>query len=212
MASNGTEGTQPTQQTVRPVFAEDFPEEKRNYAKTVGWVFRGVLAAALVIGPAVYIGFYPKEFGPLPDFLISVLLFLLAYWTGSVREQEQAALRANDRWLPQAESVILRLMTLRSNVVRFAAITRNGCKSAECDLPQLNDPAMEAVRISIRKDCQSSGERLDDIANQLEDAIEDWRRFIMANCQGDECYRIARAIEQRSERLLNEGIDDRMQA
>jgi len=93
-------------------------------------------------------------------------------------------------------------MTLHSNVVRFAHLSKKLCSEAECDLPELKDDNMRAVRIKIKADCESSHQRLLDIGHQLEDAIEDWRRFIVANCQGDECGRIFEALRQRQQRLL----------
>ena len=58
----------------------------------------------------------------------------------------------------------------------------------------------------MKADCEASSQRLDDIGCQLEDAIEDWRRFIIANCMGEECDRIFQALQQRQRRLLSEGI------
>lgn len=63
---------------------------------------------------------------------------------------------------------------------------------------------MKAVRIKIQTDCEATSQRLTDIAFQLEDAVEDWRRFIAANCNGDECSRIFDAIQERRERLEQE--------
>jgi hypothetical protein len=56
----------------------------------------------------------------------------------------------------------------------------------------------------MKADCHASGQRLDDIAHQLEDAIEDWRRFIVMNCQGEECSRIWDALMTREDRLERE--------
>ena len=170
-------------------------------------IFRWSLAIFVVIFPPVYLAYNPLHYTPLVDSLFSVFLFLLAYWIGSIRDSDAAAQRANDRWLPQAESVILRLMTLQANVIRFAAITKSSCSDAECELPELNDQKLRAVRIKMKTDCKASSERLVDIGNQLEDAIADWRRFIIANCRGNECERIFEALRQREDRLWNnEGI------
>lgn len=57
-----------------------------------------------------------------------------------------------------------------------------------------------------RMECEAASKRLDDIARQLEDAIEDWRRFIAANCHGNECNRIFEALEERRFRLEQEII------
>jgi hypothetical protein len=63
---------------------------------------------------------------------------------------------------------------------------------------------MKAVKIKMKSDCEASSQRLDDIAHQLEDAIEDWRRFIIYNCYGEECQRIWTALQSREERLERE--------
>lgn len=168
--------------------------------------FRWALAIACVVFPPIYLARNPDHYTPLVDTLFSIFLFLLAYWIGSTRDSEQAVQKANDRWLPQAESVMFRLMTLRANVIRFAALSKSHCTNTECDLPELKDDSMRAVRVKIKTDCEASYQRLTDIGCQLEDAIEDWRRFIIANCQGGECERIFQALQQRQQRLLSESI------
>jgi hypothetical protein len=159
------------------------------------------LALLLVAGSAAYLAVKPEHYTPLVQVLLSGFLFLLAYWIGFTKEAEKAAQRANDRWLPQAESVIFRLMTLRANVCRFSRTTKSGCSKTACELPELQRDEMRAVRIKIKADCESASQRLDDIAHQLEDAIEDWRRFVAANCQGEECQRIFEALLQREAKL-----------
>ena len=173
--------------------------------KLVTWdkieVFRGVLAVVVLLGPPIYLALRPQDYTPLLQVLISIFLFLLAYWVGFTKEADAAARRANDRWLPQAESVIYRLMTLRTNVRGFSVTTKSSCSKASCDLPELEKEELKAVRIKMKADCQASSQRLDDIAHQLEDAIEDWRRFIIANCHGEECSRIWEALIAREQRL-----------
>ena len=169
-------------------------------------LFRWIAAAVCAFFPPIYLAYYPEQYTPLVDTLFSVFLFLLAFWIGSTRDSDLAAQRANDRWLPQAESVIFRLMTLRANVVRFAALSKSHCTSAECDLPELREEPMRAVRVKLKADCEASSQRLEDIGFQLEDAIDDWRRFIVVNCRGDECQRIYAALEQREQRLLIDGL------
>lgn len=158
-------------------------------------------ALVLFIAAPIYLAISPEDYTPVVQLLVSLFLFLLAYRIGFRREVAKAAKLANDRWLPQAESVIYRLMTLRTNVRGFSRKTKESCSSTSCDLPELNEPNMRAVKIKIKSDCDASSQRLDDIAHQLEDAIEDWRRFIVANCAGEECSRIWEALETREERL-----------
>jgi hypothetical protein len=167
-------------------------------------VFRWILAIIVLAFPPIYLAFRPQDYTPLVETLLGVILFYLAYWIGFTKEIEMAAQRANDRWLPQAESVIFRLMTLHANVRKFSHITKIGCMKSQCDLPELTKPELRPIRIKMKAECEASGQRLDDIANQLDDAIEDWRRFVAANCMGDECGRIFDALEQRRTKLEQE--------
>jgi hypothetical protein len=179
---------------------EESPVSQRKTWDVLG-TLRVVFAGVVLLGAPIYLLKRPQDYTPLVQFLISVFLFLLAYWIGHTKEAEAAARRANDRWLPQAESVIYRLMTLRTNVRRFSITTKSSCSSASCDLPELEKPELKAVKIKMKADCQASSQRLDDIAHQLEDAIEDWRRFIIGNCRGEECRRIWEALVAREQRL-----------
>jgi hypothetical protein len=167
-------------------------------------ILRWSLTLLILIFPPIYLAFKPQDYTPIVQVLFSIFLFLLAFWTGNSNEIQRATKRANDRWLPQAESVIFRLMTLRANIIRFSRSTKVSCTTSNCDLPELEKEEMRAVRVKFKAECESSSQRLDDVAHQLEDAIEDWRRFIIANCQGDECQRIFEALQQRENGLKNE--------
>jgi hypothetical protein len=167
-------------------------------------IFRWILAIIALSFPPVYLAFRPQDYTPLVETLLGVILFYLAYCIGFTKEIERAAQLANDRWLPQAESVIFRLMTLHYNVRIFSHTTKIGCMKSQCDLPELAKPELRPIRIKMKTECEAAGQRLDDIANQLEDAIEDWRRFVAANCMGDECERIFEALEQRSNKFEQE--------
>lgn len=155
------------------------------------------LTIAMVVGPPAYLAYKPEHFTPLVDVLFSLFLTFLAYSIGQASESIRVARQANDRWLPQAESVIRRLLTLHSNVFALAVTTRTSCTRSECDLPELQQPEMKAVRIKMQSECSAVSQRLDDIANQLEDAVADWERFVNANCAGEDCSRIAQQIEER---------------
>lgn len=133
--------------------------------------------------------------------LLSVFLSGLAFFIGSKKEIDVATKRANEKWLPQAESVIYRLLTLQTNVKRFAISSKNNCKQTVCDLPELDQDNMKAVKIKIQTDCVNTSERLSDIVLQLDDAVGDWSRFVAENCDGSECNRIFDAIAERQYKL-----------
>ena len=180
-----------------------------------GWLSNylpALLAICSTIGVAVYLALKPSEYTSLVQFLISIILGWVFYKMGQNHEKDSAAKiecekmksaarMASDRWLPQAESVMYRLMTLKTNVCGFSRLTKSSCATISCDLPELADPSMRAARIKMKADCEASSTRLDDIALQLEDAIEDWRRFVDANCLGEECARIYEALMAREQRL-----------
>lgn len=155
------------------------------------------LTLLFLVGAPVYLAVKPEDYTPLVQVLASIFLFLLAYWIGNGRANDETRRQANSRWLPHAEAVTYRLLTLFRNVAMLAIKTRKSCSCACCELPELKDEQMRAVRIRLKTDCEASADRLDDISRQLEDAVGDWTRFISDNCQGDECGRIFNALEER---------------
>lgn len=188
--------------TIPELPRQDFWGRATAFSRTA---FKYVLAAGFLFGPPIYLAYHPTQYTPVVDTLFSVLLFLLAYWIGRDSDTEKARLEASGRWLPQAEAVTYRLLTLFGNVRAFASKMARNCGEASCDLPELQKDEMKAVRIKLKADCNAASERLKDIANQLEDAIGDWQRFIAANCTGGECDRIFTALEERRARIMQHG-------
>lgn len=86
--------------------------------------------------------------------------------------------------------------TGRSIAVSSAAFSRSDFSQAS--------KHTRVVRVKWNADCEASSGRLLDIGCQLEDAIDDGRRFIIGNCIGDECQRIFEALQQRQQRIWSE--------
>jgi hypothetical protein len=183
-----------------------YNQPSKNWINKDNW-WKWLIAAIVFVLSPIYLALRPNDFTPLVQILLSLFLFLMAFWIGFTKETERATRQASDKWLPQAESVIYRLLTLHNNVKRFADTAKNSCNKTKCDLPELEKDEMRAVKIKIQTDCESTSQRLTDIAFQLEDATEDWRRFIAANCTGDECSRIFDAIQERRAQLEQEIAD-----
>lgn len=183
-----------------------YNQPSKNWINKDNW-WKWLIAAIVFVLSPIYLALRPNDFTPLVQILFSLFLFLMAFWIGFTKETERATRQASDKWLPQAESVIYRLLTLHNNVKRFADTAKNSCNKTKCDLPELEKDEMRAVKIKIQTDCESTSQRLTDIAFQLEDATEDWRRFIAANCTGDECSRIFDAIQERRAQLEQEIAD-----
>src|SRR5690606_18515650 len=92
--------------------------------------FFATTAIALIIASCVFLRINPKDYNPMVQFLLSVLLTVVSVVWGSKKSVEQARQEAADRWLPQAESVVMRLLTLRSIVYRMRTKKIDGCKRA----------------------------------------------------------------------------------
>lgn len=184
------------------------PQPPRWGIQNAKMVALGVGIVVLLLGPPFYFHRNPTEYTPAVDTLFAVFLTLLTFWFGRELELAKARQQANDRWLPQAEAVIYRLLTLYENVRKFAHKTRTTCHRSQCELPELAGDSLRAVRVRMKVECEASSDRLSDIANQLEDAIGDWQRFIAANCSGDECYRIYQALDERRDRMNRQILEE----
>jgi len=163
-----------------------------------------LIAFVLVLGSVGYLAIWPDQYTPLVQLLVAIFLSLAGYWIGSNENALIAAKHANDRWVPQAESVIFRLMTLRSNVARLAIESQKQCDESVCELPELGQETLRPISVKLKADCRASTQRLADISRQLDDVIGDWRRFVVANCQGAECGRIEEAVASRAHELAKE--------
>lgn len=183
-------------------------EQPRRSAHLAKMVALGIGIALFLLGPPIFFYFNPENYTPAVDTLFAVFLTLMTFTFGRELELSKARQQANDRWLPQAEAVIYRLITLYENVRKFVHKTRTTCSRSQCDLPELAGEDMRAVRVRMQVECEASADRLTDIGNQLEDAIGDWQRFIAANCYGDECYRIYQALGERREKMNRQILEE----
>lgn len=180
-----------------------FGFEKDNFKKLVF-----LLAIALGIAAPAILAFKPDFYSVPVQIIFAFGLTWSTYWLGSQQTAEVAARKANDRWLPQAESVILGLMTLKADVVRLQRKMQKTCCNGYSDLEELQEEAFKAVRIKITTECEATADRLNNIKNHLENAIGDWDRFVTSNCEGEECARIYDAQHQREEQLERELQDE----
>lgn len=187
-----------------PVQERIFGFTKDNFKKLIF-----LLAVALGIGAPIILAYKPDLYTVPVQIIFAVGLTWSTYWLGSQQTAEDAARKANDRWLPQAESVILSLMTLKADVVRLQRKMQKTCCNGYSDLEELQQEAFKAVRVKITTECEATADRLSNIKNHLENAIGDWDRFVTSNCEGEECARIYQAQRQREEQLKKELQDDK---
>lgn len=147
----------------------------------------GILIALILFASTYFVLKHPEEYNALSQFLLSLLLTILSVLLGMFFQRDVASKKAGDRWLPQAASVIQRLMTLQENVLRFSESKKQNCSGGITQLPELEEKEFEKVKLWIQMDCQNSSERFHDVAVQLGDSILDWQRFVTENCD-DEDY------------------------
>jgi biopolymer transport protein ExbD len=190
-----------------PYFPSSSGPARQSPSVIVGTSFKVAVSILLLLGPPAYLAWNARAYTPLVDTMFSVLLFLMAFWLGRDVDHAKAREEASRKWLPQAEAVTYRLLTLYGNVRSFAGKTKRSCTESACDLPELKEESLKSVRIKFKADCNAASDRLEDIANQLEDAIGDWQRFIAENCRGEECGRIFAALQERRGRIMQQDHD-----
>jgi hypothetical protein len=156
-----------------------------------------LLAMLVLICPPIVLWRFPDQYTPMVETLLNALLFGLALWLGNHEAAKRAEKHANAKWLPQAASACSRLLTVWASVRNFQGQLGNTCTQAIKDLPELEHDKMRAVKTMLNAHCGNGAARMGDIVNHLEDALEDWLRFIGANCEGDECAAINAQIEAR---------------
>jgi hypothetical protein len=163
----------------------------------------GVWLIALIVlaGPPLILLKYPDQYTPMVETLLNALLFGLALYLGRLDATVAATKQANAKWLPQAASACSRLLTVWASIRTYRSELASTCANARRDLPELEDSNLKAVKTMLSSHCNYGSARLNDAANHLEDALEDWQRFIGANCEGSECARIERQIDNRRDEL-----------
>ncbi len=156
-----------------------------------------LLTVVALVVPPLWMYMKPDDYKPAVQILLSSILFGLTFWLGYDRALKKAIAMANDRWLPQAESAMNRLLTVFSSVRRLRSELSEACNAAEQQLTELGSEKNKAIKTFFGTQCHHNASRLGDIVNHLEDALDDWARFVEANCQDLECQRINEAIVER---------------
>ena len=199
----------PREQTVDFQTGRSYEETILGFRKNTFRRMVTFAAIAGLIGGPLLLLFNPVLYTPAVQVLFAVGLSWAMFWLGSQQTADEAAQRANDRWLPQAESVILNLMTLKVDVIRLQrGMRKKCCAGGYKDLPELEEPEFKAVRIKITTECEANAGRLGNIKNHLDNAIGDWNRFVTSNCAGEECARIYDAQQQREAQHQRELQED----
>lgn len=156
---------------------------------------------AMVCIPSYLLFKHPDSYNPLVQFLFSVGLCWASIQASAVQAKASGESEANRRWLPQAEGVCDRLITLKYALKSFWLDTKHRCNNIGTQLPELLDPKNNSIRAIIECQCSDSAHRIEDFINQLDSAVSDWHRFIRENCKEGECETIFDSLDKLNDRL-----------
>lgn len=159
------------------------------------------ITIAVVILPPTCLIVKPELYTPLVAAILSSGLFLLSRLIGQEQAEQRGLRTANERWLPQSESAMHRLLTVLSSLKRFRSELSQICSTAAKDLPEIDLEKNKAIKMLISTHCRLGSAQLIDIANHVQDALSDWSRFVRANCQGEDCGRIFMEIKKKQDTL-----------
>jgi hypothetical protein len=163
------------------------------------------IAIIFLFLPPIMLWKYPSDYTPMVATLLNSVLFVLSLYISRLHTLDSATKKANTKWLPQATGACFHLLTVWASVLAYRSELLSTCAQARQDLPELEKEEFKAVRTMISNHCNNGSARLKDVANHLEDSLEDWQRFIGANCEGAECRQISSQIKQRRE-ILESGL------
>jgi len=194
-------------------------ESSQNfYEKVKKWLFseqKTWIHTLLMVGIFVvpfFLYLKPEQHTPVVQVLLNIIFAYLAYQVGIAKEVKRAEKLANRKWLPQAEAVTKRLITLKYIIKKQVILMKRGCiKTLGLQAIQPRDIGIIQTRSFC--DCKSAVTRLEDVDLHLDDAIDDWRSFIADNCEGEECNRIWRSLDNAENKheyfhILEEMSDD----
>lgn len=163
-----------------------------------------IITIIVLVGSPIWLAIKPTDFTPVVAILLNAILFVAARLLGQDQAEKHGFKIANDRWLPQAESAMHRLLTVLSSIRSFKSELSSTCNCAAKEHPELKNDTNKTLKTVFSAFCQHGAKRLGDIINHLEDSLGDWNRFVQANCQGEECARIFRAMKQKKDQLENQ--------
>ena len=160
-----------------------------------------LITIVVLLVPPILLFIKPETYTPVLATVLSGVLFALSRLIGLEQAADRGFRAANDRWLPQSESAMHRLLTVLNSIKRFRSELSETCKIASKELPELENDGNKALKILLSTHCRNGSTRLADIINHLDDALTDWSRFVQANCQGEDCSRIFRTMKQKKDQL-----------
>jgi uncharacterized membrane protein YqaE (UPF0057 family) len=164
----------------------------------------GLWAITLLIlfGPAYYFLRNPGQQLPgTTQFLLDILLFLMAYLTSHITTIESADRNANQKWIPQSRQACRGLLTVWADVQSFRQELAEMCGMITREITEMQSQKMQGARAVLGSQCSAGAQRLDVIANHLSDAVAAWETFIGANCEGAECALISQELDDRRTEL-----------
>ena len=161
-----------------------------------------IITIIICIITAVYFGRHPDDYNAVCQILITLMVAILSIWAGLKYDNERlefelekvkrkAQLEATAKWMPMAKGCISKLLTMQQQVEDIKEVSM----TAFSDIDKSDN--IDCIKTLAKTEVRNRKASYKSINEQLDDAIEDWRRFVMANCQGNECSEVDDLIKNK---------------
>jgi hypothetical protein len=170
-----------------------------KFAKCNWWLIILVVIGIIAAG---YFGHHPTEYNAACQVFITLLVAVFSVFTGLKydneklkvkleEEKRKAQLDAIAKWMPMAISCISRLLTMQNSINSIKDVSIKALSTI------YNSNSLECSKTIASAEINNRENSYNSIYDQLNDDIEDWKRFVEANCQGDECSEVNNLIESK---------------
>lgn len=159
-----------------------------KFAKCNWWL---IFLVIITITASGYFGHNPKKYNEACQILISLLTAIFSVLSGlkydseKIKDQvEKEKQNATAKWMPMAMSCISRLITMQHDIESVKEVSIKALSNIA------NSNSLDCTKTIANTEIGNRKNSYDRIYEQLNDDIEDWRQFVEANCQGDECSKV----------------------
>ncbi len=163
-----------------------------KFAKCNWWL---IILVLICIATAGYFGKYPTDYNATCQVLITLFVAFFSVLSGLKYDNEKlkaklkeekrmAQLDATAKWMPMAMSCISRLLTMQYDIGSVKEVSIKALSNIA------NSNNLDCTKTIANTEIGNRKNSYDRIYEQLNDDIEDWKRFVEANCQGKECSEV----------------------
>ena len=166
-----------------------------NVLKFVKCSWKIILLVLFCIAVAGYFGNHPNDYNAACQVLITLITAVFSVFAGLKYDNEKFKIRleeekknaqqnATEKWMPMAMSCISRLLTMQYDIGSVKEVSIKALSNIA------NSNSLDCTKTIANTEIGNRKNSYDRIYEQLNDDIEDWKRFFEANCQGKECSEV----------------------